>query len=194
MHPEALNYWLKSVEEAPSSNSIHESLGVCYVKLNKLEEATDAFKRALQLQPYMANFSCYYFLIQIFRISNDIESMLFYINEGIKHNTDTGYFQYQKGVYFSTKGDAEEALKWYELSIILEPDFALPYNDIAAIYQQRGDSEKALNYLLRGIEANPDVLIIHENLMRIYMQSMDLEKVNYHKKRIQEIEIKNLLA
>ena len=94
----------------------------------------------------------------------------------------------------STKGDAEEALKWYELSIILEPDFALPYNDIAAIYQQRGDSEKALNYLLRGIEANPDVLIIHENLMRIYMQSMDLEKVNYHKKRIQEIEIKNLLA
>ena len=189
----ALVWWRKAIELDPEDAYNYSAIGEIYVKMFEYGKAMAAFEECIRLKPGEQHGIPYHYLISYHEQFGDSKRSLYFIDEAIKNNPDSGYFLYMKGVYYGLRGDEDEAMKWYELSLVWNPSHPHTYNNMAAIYKNKGDTETALKYLLKGLEEKPDTLILHENLQKIYSELGDLEKKDYHTLKIHEIQIKELL-
>ena len=55
----------------------------------------------------------------------------------------------------ATEGNLDEAIKYFQISLQLNPQFADAVHNLGFIYYQKGDKEMAKQYLAKSLEMNP---------------------------------------
>jgi Tfp pilus assembly protein PilF len=73
-------------------------------------------------------------------------------------------YQYEKGIIAYKYGLADEAIRYTELAVSLDPKFHLAYNLMGLAYSSKGDHVKAAAAYAKAVEAKPDYVEGWNNL------------------------------
>lgn len=76
------------------------------------------------------------------------------------------------GVNLNIFGEKEEALKWYEKALSIDPESLLVLNNMADIYSGLGQYEKAEQYWLKLTSLYPDKTMFYRQLGYLYWYHM----------------------
>jgi tetratricopeptide (TPR) repeat protein len=91
-----------------------------------------------------------------------------------------------EGVELQNIGELDRAMALYQKAIVLDPGYAVAYNDIGIIYESRGMIDAAEKSYLKAIQADPGFLSAYSNLAILYENKRDLDRaLIYWQKRAQ---------
>jgi tetratricopeptide (TPR) repeat protein len=90
-----------------------------------------------------------------------------------------------KGYKASQNRDYDEAIKYLQKSIHLDPYYAAPHNDLGIIYEIKGWVEKAEQEYLKALSIDPDYADSIMNLALLYQRHGSIDKaIPYFQKRV----------
>lgn len=73
-------------------------------------------------------------------------------------------FRFPSFFLFSERGDLDQALKYYHLSIEKQPNYVEALCNVGVIYKNHGRLSLAIEYYQRALKTNPNFLIASNNL------------------------------
>ena len=79
------------------------------------------------------------------------EDALHAFEQSLLHYPDADDYIY-KGMIFAQLGRSEEAFATFEHAIELDPNFALAYARLAAVYSNLGESDRAIDYSKKSFD------------------------------------------
>jgi len=104
-----------------------------------------------------------HFVEQLLKVRQDLKDS----------NKDNDFAAYTNiGVNLNIFGEKEEALKWYEKALFIDPESLLVLNNMADIYSDLGQYEKAEQYWLELTRLYPDKAMFYRSLGYLYWYRM----------------------
>lgn len=94
---------------------------------------------------------------------------------------------YQLGLFYRTQGDTDNALRYFEKTVALSPNYAAALRDFGATLIQAGAEARARPYLERALQLNPDDAETHFQLSRLYNILGDRELGKKHLQIFQKL-------
>ena len=148
-------------------------LGLTYEKLNKLEEAIEAYRTAIKFSPKI--YEAYINMSNIFVNKKEykkaadilVETLKLESNAEVLNNIGLSYSKakkYKKSIYY-----LKEALKQKQNEYI--------YNNIAHSLIGQGNYKEAKEYAKKALELNPEYFSSYVNLGTIYEKERKFKKV-----------------
>jgi len=138
-------------------------LGLCYLALDRDDEANKAFDRfAVSAH---ANVDELYWLVKGYsRVSSAMLSRLAGLGE-------ESYRMHQvRGEYFDLKNDPDRAIKEYEKAVQLRPDLASLHYVLGNAYWKRSHLNEAVAEFRRAIELDPRHFMAHHKLGMVLLE------------------------
>jgi len=90
------------------------------------------------------------------------------------------------GLRFQNLGDLDSALKMYQKSAGIDPEYAVVHNDLGVIYEAQGDIERAETSYLQATHIDPSYASAYSNLALLCEDKRDLAKAAYYwQKRVE---------
>lgn len=90
-------------------------------------------------------------------------------------NKDPQY-QYNMGLFHLNSSQLDEAIRYLNKSLDLEPNYYLALNALGLAYSMKGNLEKAVYYYKKCLESNPLFTEARNNLGSVYQEMGELEK------------------
>lgn len=75
---------------------------------------------------------------------------------------------YNQGVHSFQNNDFENAIKFYEKAISIDPNYVDAYDNLGLVYRHQGNLGKSEYYYKKSIEIYPNGFVAHQNLAIVY--------------------------
>jgi len=85
-----------------------------------------------------------------------------------------------KGYEAQDRGDIDSAISWYQKATNLDPDYAVPHNDLGILFEAKGWLDRAESEYQKALALDPDYGKVHTNLALLYERKGELEKAAFH--------------
>ncbi len=85
-----------------------------------------------------------------------------------------------QGYQLQAKGSLGEAVSYYQKSIVLDPSYPTPHNDLGVIFEQQGQLDEAEREYRRALELDPNYLSAHSNLALLYEKRGQFDQAVRH--------------
>ena len=166
-YEKALPFFKQYLQTHPDSSSdVWHGVGFCYSNLGLHQEAIQAYKQSIRLEPNFA-YTHYNLGNTYDKLGLDQEALQAY-KQSIRMKPDFANAHYNLGSTYDKLGLYREALQAYKQAIRLEPDFAnAPYN-LGNTYGKLGLHQEALQAFKQVIRLKPDDADAHYNLGTAY--------------------------
>lgn len=167
-HPaEALNPLRQVVDVNPRDGEANFYLGLCYLALDRDDEANKAFDRVAATAP--ANLDEVYWLIKGYsRLSSAMLTRLFDLGG------ENSYRMHEvRGEYFDLENVPEQATEEYEKAVQLRPDLPSLHYVLGNSYWKRSQLDKAVAEFRRTIELAPSHFMAHYKLGMVLLEQND---------------------
>lgn len=153
-YAEALQEYQRVLAENRDLYQAYDKIGLCYYRLNDLENATEAFKLMLNKAPQsrntLINLSSIYF-----EKGNLEEGMKYFKQLDEKTLTDPGTF-YNIGILWFKNGQIDLAIDYFNKCIALDPGYVNGYYQLALAKLNKGNIEEAKKNFQKVIELSPE--------------------------------------
>ncbi len=153
-YAEALQEYQRVLTENPELYLAYERIGLCYSKLDDLDNAIEAFKAMLDKDPEsretLINLSVVY--IQ----KGEEEEGMKYLNQLDAKSLDTPDLFYNVGLILFKKRKIDMAIEYFDKSVAMDPKYVDGYYQLALAYLNKADMEQAKKNLEKVIELAPD--------------------------------------
>lgn len=91
-----------------------------------------------------------------------------------------------EGFQAQSMGDSDKAMNFYQKAMILDPGYAVVYNDLGVMCEGKGDLEAAKDFYLRAVSIDPYFSSAYTNLALFSERARDLNSAAYYwNKRIE---------
>jgi len=148
--PVAKEKFNKVLEINPKYTHSINSLGTCYLREKKIEEAIKQFKKVISIDdkypPAYENLASAYFQLQDKKL--ELKILQEAISKGVEVSRD---WEHKVGWLKIQLGDFDEAIKWYEEKIKEETHNNLLFNNLGICYLRKGEIKKARGYFEKAI-------------------------------------------
>jgi tetratricopeptide (TPR) repeat protein len=163
---EALGPLRLATQGNPKDNEASFYLGLCYLALDRDDEANKAFGRLAAGVP--KNIDELYWLVKGYsRISSAMLSRL----EGLGEES---YRMHQvRGEYFDLDNNPDQAIKEYEMAVQLRPDLSSLHYVLGNAYWKRSHADAAAAEFHRAIELDPRHFMAHAQLGMVLLEQND---------------------
>ncbi|MBI2654185.1 glycosyltransferase [Candidatus Woesearchaeota archaeon] len=104
----------------------------------------------------------------------------------LEENPESPRYNYQAARMYLGRNDFSNALKYFEKTAKLSPNYKLVFSEIAKIYLEMNDKNRAIEYFKKSMKHNPDNPSPANNLAVIYMSMGKFEQA----KKILEEQLK----
>lgn len=172
----ALKELLEAEQKFPNDPMIHNALGLAYIAKERPDLAVDHFKKAIKLQPDLSiainNLgNAYLRLNQWDAAIEQFQSVTDDLIYATPHfpMTNLGFAYYNKGEF-------ENAEKYYQEALKLQPKFTMALRGLGRTYLKMGEVTKAQEALNEAVSIEPDFAPAYMDLAQIYLMSGDIEK------------------
>lgn len=134
--------------------------GCCYLETGKLEQATEEFNKALELNPNDLNSYYHKGRISHYLLENFADGIINYI-EGMKRSggKEYPYFLMSIGHAYEWAGFFDQTIQYYSDVLSLLGDSAWYFANLSFIEQSKGNLENALIYAKKAYAINPNYII-----------------------------------
>jgi len=143
-------------------SDIHNSLGLLYCKIGRVDEGIEDFKNAIQINP--SHVKAHNNLGLAYLTKGLVDEGIEELKNAIKTNPYYMKAHYNLGNAYQIKGLLDEATSEYETAVRLKPDFVPALNDLGVIYFKKGEVDMAIDAFRKAIRIMPDSSEAHYNL------------------------------
>ncbi|MDI2090003.1 tetratricopeptide repeat protein [Commensalibacter oyaizuii] len=170
---------------SPYDARAYHALGIVQAKLDHIESAGHALRRAVELQPdvitYWQDLAQFYWDLQA------VDQALKVAQEGVKKNIGNVEFLQLLGTLLHQLNLAEEALLIFEKIVRLRPNDPVAHANLGALLFQIGKVEDAHKALSFSLEKSPDVTETQVNFALVQMAKGDLLTAKSYLERIYSV-------
>jgi tetratricopeptide (TPR) repeat protein len=92
-------------------------------------------------------------------------------------------YQYNVGLFYLNEGNINEAIKYFEKSLSLNPRYFLAWNARGLAYSMKGGLQEAVKSFQKCLESDPTFTEAHNNLGSIYQEMGFLDKAEEEYKK-----------
>lgn len=174
----------------PNDAYVSSKLGALYLQIGEEKKGIKLLKTAIKsnLADESVLFELYYHLANALNKQGDFNNAIKYyqkaIAQPILEKLKLGAYNNFASLY-QAKGDFENAIKLYEITIKIEPNFALGYYNLGITYKASGRLFKAIDAYQKAIKLNPDYPYSYQNLAILLLKKGQIEdSVELFKKAI----------
>lgn len=153
-YAEALQEYQRILAENKDLYQAYEKIGLCYYRLNDLENAIEAFEQMLDKEPQsqntLINLSAIYFE------KGNLEEGMKYFKQLDEENLKDPNTFYNIGILFFKNKEIDIAIDYLNKCIILDPDYVNGYYQLGLVYLNKGNMEEAKKNFQKVIELAPE--------------------------------------
>ena len=102
-------------------------------------------------------------------ISDKTEQYSKLVLKQLEETPESARYNYQAARMYLGRNDFANALKYFEKTAKLNPNYKLVFSEIAKIYLQMNDKNRAIEYFKKSVKHNPDNPSPANNLAVVYM-------------------------
>ena len=140
-------------EQYPNSPVIWNILGASRAKIGMLDEAIDAYKKSVSLNPDFAE--AYSNMGVALKNQDKLDESIEAFKKSILLKPNDADSYYNMGITLNHQGKVDETISAYKKAISLNPDFAKAYNNLGLVLQVKGMSDEAIEACKKAISLNP---------------------------------------
>ncbi|MBQ9417939.1 MAG: tetratricopeptide repeat protein [Bacteroidales bacterium] len=174
--------WAKRAEAAdPQSARAQNAKGIVLFRRGDDNGATQAFRKAMQLDPH--NVDACFNLGSLYCYRNKADLAINVLRGGLKEHRQSIKLHYCLGWAFLLKEETEGAIECLERVIALDSGYVNAYNRLGDIYYERGEYRRAVEQYRKAIGKAPDLAEAYRLLGRTYVAMKEYQKAisNYQK-------------
>ena len=150
------------LSQYPEAFFIWNILGAALMDLGSTEEAAEAFKKVIDLNPkYADGFSN---LGVILKKQGKLKDATKAFEKAIALKPNYAEAYNNLGVTLEQNGNLNEAINLYKKSIILKPNYAEAYNNLGNVLKNQGKLKEAIGAYEKAISINPKYAEAFNNL------------------------------
>ncbi len=153
-YDEALKEYQRILAENQDLYQVYDKIGLCYYRLNDLENATEAFKLMLEKEPKsqdtLINLSAIYFE------KGDLEEGMKYFKQLDEKSLEDPSIFYNIGILLFENRQIDMAIDYLEKCIAVDRMYVNGYYQLALACLNKGDLEEAKKNLKKVIELAPE--------------------------------------
>lgn len=164
----------------PKDAYVASKLGALYLQIGQENKGIKLLKTAIKsnLADAPVLFELYYHLANALNKQGDFNHAIKYyqkaIAQPILEKIKLGVYNNLASLY-QRKGDFENAVKFYEITIKIEPNFALGYYNLGVTYKAIGRLFKAIDAYQKAIKLNPEYPWSYQNLAVLLLKKGEIE-------------------
>lgn len=160
---------LKSMDNLmPGKYYIKFFIGLCYLSLNKPDEALKYFYTALELYPHEEDIPSIYSYIGIcLKDLGQYSEAIRKLEIAERYDKERTDIYNLMGFCYFKLNKHEEAINCFQKVLNLDPGSAIDYANIASNYRDMGDIEKSIRYYQLALELDPSISFARENLDKL---------------------------
>lgn len=166
----AKEVFTRLVEKVPDEADAHFYLGVALAKEHLKTEAVASFRRALDIEPGLAE--SHWALALLYNERGDgYQDALKAAQEGLKLDPHSAYGHFVLGFVLCSRGDNESAESMLIKAVELDPEQAHAHYYLALIYLRLQDDVKAIASMENTVEADPSYTEAYYSLGTLYART-----------------------
>jgi len=178
------------ITKNPDNYFLYNILGTVFSKQNKLDKATENYKKSLKFNPnfFEGFYNLGVVLKRVGKINESIESYIKAIK--LKPNYSKAYNNL--GNIYNEIGKNEEAINNYQAAVKSEPNFADAYYNLANIFMKIGKFDEAKDHYVKTIDINPNHAPAYDNLGNWFLCISRAEEANKYFKKASDLKPNNI--
>ena len=157
-----LSLWSDTVAKSPNKSRPHLYLGLALGGAGRIQEAKEAYARALDIDPGYA--TAQLDMGNLFYNEGDFDSAITWFDKAIRAYPDYDKALRNLGRAYYMKGIYDSARAVFEKSLELDPDNTDVYNNIGLSYYNEGRFDEAKEIFGRAIEIDPGYIEPYINM------------------------------
>ena len=161
-HQEALNQASQLLKRFANSVILHNIIGAANKGLGRLDDAIEAYKKAISLKPDYAD--VYNNMGIALKDQSKLDEAIEAYNKAISLKPDYAEAYCNVGNALKDQGKLENAIEAYTKAISLKPDYAEAYNNIGIALQDQGKLEHAIEAYTKAITTKPNYAEAYYNM------------------------------
>ena len=158
----SVTLWTRTLARTPQSSIAHCNYGIALAAQEKLEDATQQFERAWELDP--DDVKTLNNLGKVLTTERKFDVAIQYFNRALQLNPRDAKALNNLGVALAAKGKLDEAVQQYQRALEQEPGFAEAGYNLGNARAAQGRLEEAAQEYERALQINPDYAEAHCNL------------------------------
>ena len=140
-------------------------MGNALKEQSKLEEAIEAFNKALSIKPNYAE--AYNNMGNILQEQGKLEEAIEAFNKALSIKPDYPEAYNNMGILLQDQGKLAEAIEAYKKALSINIDYPEAYNNIGNILKEQGKFDEAIEAYTKALSIKPDYTEAHRNLSSI---------------------------
>lgn len=158
--------WTDVVKKSPDKPRPHNNLGLEYIKAGKLEEASEQFSKAIELDENYAEGRNNLGMMLIGK--GELDQAEEIIREAIKINPDYSHAYNNLGAIFSRRGEAKKAEEAFIKATELDPVYIAAWDNLGMVFVKQSRFTEAEKVFLNVLEMKPNHVPSLNNLGVVY--------------------------
>ena len=149
-------------DQYPRAPVIWNILGASRAQIGKLEEAIEAYKKTISLNPDYAD--AYSNMGVALRNQGKFEEAIDAYKKAILLKPDYAQAYNNMGATLKDQGKFDEAIDAYKKSIVIKPDYTEAYNNLGVALKNQGKFDEAIETYKKAISLKPDYADAYNNM------------------------------
>ena len=157
------------LKQFPNSVNLYNIIGVTDKELGNLDEAIDAYNKALSIRPNIAEI--YNNIGIILKDQGKLEEAIDAYNKALSIKPDYAEAYNNKGYALKDQVKLEESIDAFSKALSIKPDYAEAYNNMGITLKYQGKLEEAIDAFSKALSIKPDyaeAYINTANILKIY--------------------------
>ena len=171
---QALTKGSKLLKKFPRSINLYNIIGAASNTLGKLNEAIEAYGRALSIKPDYAE--AYNNMGNALKAQGKLVEAIEAYNKAFSIKPDYADAYNNMGNILKTQGKLDEALEAYDKATSIKPDYAEAYNNMGNALQQQGKLDEAVEVYTKALSKKFDYADAYNNIGNALQQQGKLDE------------------
>jgi tetratricopeptide (TPR) repeat protein len=184
MYMDMETLWRDTLARNPDCSMAHNNLGLLLKNQGRIEEATEHFHKAIQIDPNSSE--AQYNLGTVLADKGRFEEAIDYFRQAIQINPNSSEALNNLGNALAAQGRFEEAIESYRKAIQINPNFSEALYNLGNALAAQGRSDEAIENYRQAIQLNPNYCEAQYNLGNaLAAQGRFEEAIENYRKAIQ---------
>jgi tetratricopeptide (TPR) repeat protein len=162
MYMDMETLWRDTLARNPDCSMAHNNLGLLLKNQGRIEEATEHFHKAIQIDPNSSE--AQYNLGTVLADKGRFEEAIDYFRQAIQINPNSSEALNNLGNALAAQGRFEEAIESYRKAIQINPNFSEALYNLGNALAAQGRSDEAIENYRQAIQLNPNYCEAQYNL------------------------------
>jgi tetratricopeptide (TPR) repeat protein len=171
----ALEYCYHAAQTIPSSNN-WMNLGTVYRRLERLEDAMDAYGKAHELAPQSAMICT--LIGQLWQEVHDLQQAMLWFDKALELESDSPDARCSLADVVLERGDTQTAINLYQDIQKNHPEYCPAYLGLSDAFWEDGNAEEAVATARQAVDLKPEDSAVKVHLARILASAGDVDAAN----------------